>query len=89
LPTCRARRVRSKPASQDEAFTNTFAFSTTVNSPDFWIPLYARSAWAALPFLAFVLGVIYISHNIVIAYIYQASGRCAERVAASLKRPWT
>ncbi|CAN7985146.1 unnamed protein product, partial [Ixodes hexagonus] len=54
-----------------DSFVNLFVLLTTSNFPDVMIPYYARSKWASLFFVVFLLVHLYFLMNLVLAVVYE------------------
>ncbi|XP_029823092.2 two pore calcium channel protein 1 isoform X1 [Ixodes scapularis] len=54
-----------------DSFMNLFVLLTTSNFPDVMIPYYARSKWASLFFVVFLLVHLYFLMNLVLAVVYE------------------
>ncbi|CAG7819923.1 unnamed protein product [Allacma fusca] len=57
-------------SSVDESFINMFVLLTTANYPDVMMPAYSRNPWSVLFFAAYLVAVLYLFMNLLLAVVY-------------------
>ncbi|RVE47915.1 hypothetical protein evm_007429 [Chilo suppressalis] len=58
-----------------DSFVSMFVLLTTANFPDVMMPSYAKSKWYALFFILYIITVLYVLMNLMLAVVYEAFTR--------------
>ncbi|XP_026313450.1 two pore calcium channel protein 1-like isoform X2 [Hyposmocoma kahamanoa] len=69
-----------------DSFVSMFVLLTTANFPDVMMPSYAKSKWYALFFILYIITVLYVLMNLMLAVVYEAFTRIEREKCRALLR---